>query len=344
MKAAVYRGRDDVRVESVPVPRVGRGELLVRVESCGICGTDLKKIHYAALEPPRIFGHEIAGVVAALGAGVSAWRVGDRVVVHHHAACGRCGACRRGTFNNCPMFAQVGATAGFEPAGGGFAQFVRVLPWIVARGLIPIPSGISFDEACLVEPLNTVLKAVEMCVPRRGQRVAVFGAGPIGLKFVQVLRLRGVQVIALDVRDSRIALALRFGAAKVFRADRELPKLEIDAAVVTVPSAQAVWQAIALARAGGRILLFAHTRRGEEVPVDLGAICVEEKILLGSYSTSPRWQSEAARLIFRRKINVRDLITHRFPLEKINEAIGLANNPTARSLKIIVKPNTDSMG
>ncbi len=339
MKAAVYRGRDDVRIETVSVPRIGRGELLVRVESCGVCGTDLKKIHFATVEPPRIFGHEIAGTIVELGEKLEGWKIGDRVVVHHHAACGKCDACKRKTFTDCPMFAQTGTTAGFEPAGGGFAQFIRVMPWIVERGLIKIPREVSADEACLVEPVNTVLKAVETLSPKRGERVVVIGQGPIGLIFTQILRGRSVQVIALDLLESRLAVARRFGAVKVYRADRELLKLDADVAVVTVPSAKAVEQALSLVRAGGRVLLFAHTKRGDVLTIDPSAVCVDEKQLIGSYSASPRWQSEAARLIFQRKINVRDMITHRFPLEQIGEAIKLASNPTERSLKIVVKPN-----
>jgi L-iditol 2-dehydrogenase len=240
------------------------------------------------------------------------------------------------------MFSQTGTTAGFEPAGGGFAQYIRVMPWIVERGLIRIPREVSFDEACLAEPLNTVLKAVETLAPQRNERCVVIGAGPIGLKFTQVLRMRGARVTVLDLLDTRLALARKLGASQSLRADQDLPDLDADAVVVTVPSARAVEQAFEMTRVGGRILLFAHTRRGELVTLDPSAICVDEKQLMGSYSSSPRCQSEAARLIFQRKINVKDLITHRFPLDQVVEAIQLATHPTAGSLKIIVKPNPEA--
>ena len=350
MKAVVYRGRDRVRVETVPVPRIGPGELLVRVESCGVCGTDLKKIHYATVTPPRIFGHEISGTVVRVGPRTRRWSVGDRVAVFHHVACKKCFYCRRGVFARCPLFLKTGITAGFEPAGGGFAQFLRVMPWVVERGVVKIPRGISFDEACMLEPVNTVLKAIETLATRRGDWLIVFGQGPIGLKFTQLARLRGAKVVAVDLLDARLAVAKKFGAvagvnasAKNFvgRIHEVTGRCGADAAVVAVPSAKAIQQAITVTRTGGKILLFAHTQRGDAVPIDAGAICVDEKQLLGSYSASPRCQSKAARLIFQRKINVRDMITHRFPLEQIAEAIKLASNPTARSLKIIVKPNAN---
>jgi len=161
MRAAVYRGDSRLSVELVPTPRIGRGEILVRVESCGICHTDLKKIEHNLLIPPRVFGHEIAGVVADTGAGVSKFSPGDRVVVFHHIPCSACFYCRKGLYAQCQAYKKVGVTAGFEPAGGGFSEYVRVMDWIVERGVERIPEGVSFDRACLVEPMNTCLKAVE---------------------------------------------------------------------------------------------------------------------------------------------------------------------------------------
>src|SRR5450631_282601 len=158
MKAAVYRGSGRVAVESIPIPGIGPGEILIRVETCGICHTDLKKIAYNLLEPPRVYGHETAGVVAAVGSDVRRFLPGDRVVVFHHIPCGECFYCRRKLFAQCPVYKRVGVTAGFEPAGGGFAQYVRVMDWIVERGVEKIPDGVTFDQACFVEPVNTCLK------------------------------------------------------------------------------------------------------------------------------------------------------------------------------------------
>ena len=167
MQAAVYRGSHRVEVETVPVPEIGPGEILIRVETCGICHTDLKKIAYDLLEPPRIYGHETAGVVAAVGDRVRRFAPGDRVVVFHHIPCGECFYCLRKLYAQCAVYKEVGVTAGFEPAGGGFAQYVRVMDWIVERGVEKIPAGVSFDQACFVEPVNTCLKGFSRSILSR---------------------------------------------------------------------------------------------------------------------------------------------------------------------------------
>jgi L-iditol 2-dehydrogenase len=347
MKAAVYRGKDDVRAETIPVPQISRGELLVRVESCGVCGTDLKKIQHATVAPPRVFGHEIAGVVAQVGAGARGWKIGDRVIVYHHVACRRCRHCRNDQFTECAQFQKTGATAGFEPAGGGFAQFIRVMPWIVrGGGVLKIPAGVSDDEACLHEPVNTVLRAVKKLALRRGDRVVVFGQGPIGLIFTQIGRLHGARVIAADLMDARLGVAKRLGASVALNASaedfvkrvRSIADGGADAAVVAVPSARAIEQALEVTRGGAKILLFAHTCHNDPVTMDAGAICVDERHVMGSYSSSPHLLKETSRLIFQRRINVGALVTHRLSIGEIDTAIRLASNPAEDSLKIVVKP------
>jgi L-iditol 2-dehydrogenase len=168
MHAAVYKGQSVVSVEQVPIPEIGPGEMLVRVEACGICHTDLKKIEYNLLAPPRIYGHETAGVVVRTGRDVCRFAPGDRVVVFHHIPCKNCFYCRRKLYAQCPVYKKVGVTAGFEPAGGGFSQYVRVMDWIVERGVERIPDGVSFERASFVEPVNTCLKAVVQCAPQAG--------------------------------------------------------------------------------------------------------------------------------------------------------------------------------
>src|SRR5690348_12157357 len=150
MKAAVYRGQSTIAIDDVAVPSIGPGEILIRVESCGICHTDLKKIEYNLLPPPRIYGHETAGTVAAIGKDVTKYQPGDRVIVFHHVPCQNCFYCERRLYAQCPVYKKVGVTAGFEPAGGGFSQYVRVMDWIVERGIERIPGGVSFDQACWV--------------------------------------------------------------------------------------------------------------------------------------------------------------------------------------------------
>src|SRR5690348_15652301 len=198
MHAAVYKGEGMVAVEQVPTPEIGAGELLVRVEVCGICHTDLKKIEHNLLAPPRIFGHETAGVVVRAGSGVRKFEAGDRVVVFHHIPCGECFYCRRKLYAQCPIYKKVGVTAGYEPAGGGFAQYVLAMDWIVERGVEKIPAGVSFDQACFVEPVNTCLKGVKQIDPQPDDVVAILGQGPIGLIFTMMVARTGARILATD--------------------------------------------------------------------------------------------------------------------------------------------------
>jgi L-iditol 2-dehydrogenase len=347
MKAAVYRGKGKVAVERVPVPAVGAGEVLVRVAACGVCHTDLKKVEYGLQVPPRIYGHEMAGHIVAMGRGVKGWKIGDRVAVFHHIPCGKCFYCDRADYAQCPVYKKTGSTAGFEPAGGGFAEYIRVLPWIVKHGMVKVPRSVPIEYASFLEPVNTCLKGVDRLNLRRGDRVLVFGQGPIGLLFTQLLKARGARPVGLDLIAGRRRLSARLGAD--WSADPRSPAFEkrlrkesegrgADAAVLAVPSEAALKQALSLLRPGGTVLLFAHTRKGEEVRVDAGAVCVDEKTVLGSYSSSVDVADEVARLVFSRRVDVGPLISHRFPLDRVTEAFELAAHPTPTSLKILVTP------
>ena len=347
MRAVVYRGPNDLRLETVPVPEIGAGELLVKVAVCGVCPTDIKKIHYGTVPPPRIFGHETAGTIVRVGGRVKGFRNGDRVALHHHVPCLKCHFCRHRAFAQCARYKQTGITAGFEPAGGGYAEYVRVMSFVLP-GVVKIPSRNSFLEGAMLEPVNTVLKAVKRLALLRGDTVLVAGQGPIGLMFTRLLVLRGVKVIASDLLESRLKQARAFGAKALFQPSAQskglLPELVgrvsagrgLDAAVVAVPSAEVVHEAQALVRGGGQVMLFSHTRRGDEVGIDLAAICVDEKDLIGSYSADFLLQNEVARLVFSRRMDVRRLVTHRFPLARTSEAVALAAKPTQDSLKVVV--------
>jgi len=175
VKAAVYRAAGRFEVEEVPVPEAGAGEMLARVDVCGVCVTDVKKIQKGLLPGPRIFGHEIAATVVRLGPGVTRFREGERVVLHHHIPCGSCYYCDQKDYAQCAFYKRNGTTAGFEPSGGGYAEYVKVLDWIVERGAIRIPDGVSAEEAALVEPVNTCLKAVRKAGIAKGQTVLVVG-------------------------------------------------------------------------------------------------------------------------------------------------------------------------
>lgn len=346
MRAIVYRGKNDLRLEAVPVPRIGANELLVRVAACGVCPTDIKKIHYGTVSAPRILGHETAGTIVKVGARARGFRVGERVALHHHVPCMKCHCCRRGVFAQCPQYKyQTGVTAGFEPAGGGYADYVRVMDFCLP-GVVKIPAKNSFEEGAMVEPVNTVLKAVNRLELFGGDTVLVAGQGPIGLMFTRLLALRGANVVATDLLDSRLEIARQFGAHKTIRGDAadlpgQIQRLTagrgLDAAVIATPVNALVRQAQALIRGAGKVMLFAHTKRGDTMDIDLSTICVDEKDLLGSYSSDIRIQAEVARLVFSRRLDVRPLLTHRFPLEQTAAAVELAAHPAADSLKILVR-------
>ena len=349
MRAVVYRGANDLRVETVPVPRIGANELLVRVAACGVCPTDIKKIQYGTVAPPRIFGHETAGVIVRAGARVGQFQVGDRVALHHHVPCLRCHACRHRAFAHCPQYLRTGITAGFEPAGGGYAEYVRVMSFVLP-GVVKIPPRNSFLEGAMLEPVNTVLKAVRRLALLPGDTVLVAGQGPIGLMFTRLLALRKMKVLASDLLASRLALARSFGAERTVQAgttgqaanalartvERMTGGRGLDAAVIAVPSDPVVREAQALLRGGGQALVFAHTRRGAQTALDLATVCVDEKDLIGSYSSDLLLQDEVARLVFSRRLDTRQLVTHHFPLADTAAAVALAAQPTPDSLKIMV--------
>src|SRR5437899_2081223 len=211
MRAIVYRGPNDLRLETVPLPRIGSGELLVKVAVCGVCPTDIKKIQYGTVPPPRVFGHETAGIIVRTGALVRRLKVGDRVALHHHVPCLDCHACRHRAYAQCAQYKRTGITAGFKPAGGGYAEYVRVMPFVLP-GVVKIPADNSFLEGAMLEPVNTVLKAVKRLNLLRGDKVMVAGQGPIGLMFTRVLKLEGATVIASDLLDSQLKLARQSGA------------------------------------------------------------------------------------------------------------------------------------
>ena len=347
MRAAVYRGKAKVVVETVPVPAIGAGEVLIRVASCGICGTDLKKIEHGFVAAPQIFGHEVSGTVVAIGVGVKEWKLGDRVMSFHHVPCGACFYCERRLFSQCPGYKKVGLTAGFDPNGGGFAQYVRAMPWVAERGMVAIPDDISFDEASFIEPVNTCVKAVEKARVAAGETAVVMGLGPIGLLLAMLSKLRGATVIGSDPMPERRARSMSLGID--FAADpgegRLAEKIGLhtqgrgaDVVLVAVPIPGALTEGLTLARPGGRVLLFAQNDPLMKIEFPAAAVGVEEKEILGSYSAAVDRASEAARLIFTHKLPVRQLISHRFSLEDMDRALHLAARPEGDSLKVVIHP------
>jgi L-iditol 2-dehydrogenase len=355
MRAAVYRGVDDVRVETVPVPldtdgTLGAGEVLVRIDTCGICGTDLKKIHSGSHSAPRIFGHEMAGTIALVGEGVKDFAVGDRVMAYHHIPCGHCYYCRKQTFAQCETYKKVGCTAGFAPAGGGFAEYIRVMDWIVATGgLVKVPSDIPFEQAAFIEPVNTTYKAIETLALKRDETVLVVGQGPIGILLAALAARTGATVLTSDLYPERHAVAAGFGLTHPLDAKGDVVAAVkaasegrgADVVLLAVPGNALIKQAMEAVRPGGRVMLFAATQHGE-APFDPAAVCMDEKTLMGSYSSSLTVNEAVAELVFDGyrdgSFDLTKLISHRFSLEDSVEAIELASNPHPDSLKIVIQP------
>ena len=352
MLAAVYRGVNDIRLETVPVPRIGSGELLLRVHTCGICGTDLKKIATGSHSAPRIFGHETSGEIAAIGNGVPDFKVGNRVVVFHHIPCGECYYCRHKTFAQCETYKKVGCTAAFEPAGGGFAEYVRIMDWIVQGGTIPIPDDVSFEQACFVEPVNTCMKGIETLRLQSGETVLVIGQGPIGIILARLAQKAGASVITSDLYRQRLTISKTYGLgssidasrADTVKAVRELTQGRgADAVILAVGGNGLIRSAMDAVRPGGRVLLFAQTVRGDTT-IDPAGICVDEKTLLGSYSASIELQKDSVRFVMSREMDLQRLISHRFSLASSVEALNLAAHPQPDSMKVVIQPGSSWEG
>ena len=349
MQAAVYRGVDQIVLETVPVPEIGPGELLVRVHTCGICGTDLKKVSSGSHSAPRIFGHETAGVIVAVGAGRSGYEVGERVVVFHHMPCRSCFYCRKKMFSQCATYKVVGCTAGFEPSGGGFSEYVRVMNSIIDLGaVVKIPDEVSYEQASFIEPVNTCMKGIEALRLEPDETVLVIGQGPIGIMLSLLARDTGAQVITSDLFPDRLTIAKSFG----LRAEIDASRVDCiaaiqdvtegrgaDVVILAVGGSGLIRTAMDAARSGGRVLLFAQTARGEAV-IDPAAVCVDEKTLLGSYSASVDLQAETVDYVFRREANLERLVSHRFPLSDCVEAMRRAAQAGPETMKLVIQPGS----
>jgi len=348
VKAQVFRGVNNLSYEEIPVPKLEADEVLVQVRVVGLCQSDIKKIHYPLYEPPRIFGHETAGIITAIGDEVEKWQVGQRVAVMHHIPCMRCAYCMNDNFSMCETYKNIVTTAGFAPSGGGFAEYVKVPGHIVKNGgLIPIPDDITFEEASFVEPTNCCLKAVKKAEIAPGKTVLITGAGPIGLMFIMLVNYFGGKAISTDLLPSRIQKAVEVGAEAAFDArDRDLTTkiqeltdgLGVDVTLLAVPSDKAFFQALDCTRKGGKILFFAEFPDQVEIPINPNILYRREIDLMGSYSSSYRLQSLAADIVFNRRIDVKALISNSYSLENLSAAVEQAVAPSEDTYKILIYP------
>ena len=345
MRAGVFRDKGVVRVEEVPVPDVGPDEVLIKVAACGVCGTDIKKIFQRYVEPPQILGHELAGTVVAVGPGVTKWKLGDRVMSFHHIPCGKCFFCERRLYSQCPQYKTTGLTGGFTPNGGGFGEYVKAMPWVAEQGIVALPDDVTFEEATFIEPINTIVKAVQKARIEANETVLVIGCGPIGLQLLMVAKTTGARIYTSDPMATRRAKSIKLGALDSF--DPVSGKLVqevqartegrgVDAVLVAVAHPAVVVEGLAAARPGGRVLLFAANDPVTRIEFPAAAVGIDEKEILGSYSAALDIQESAASLVLGKKLPVLDIVSHRFPLARIQEGLDLAAKPTEDSLKILI--------
>jgi len=339
VKVSRYYSRQDIRLEEMPVPEIGPGELLVQVKACGLCGSDLMA-WYADEKAPTVLGHEPTGVVVEVGAGVEQFAVGDRVFVHHHVPCFTCHYCVRGFHSQCATF----KATHIDP--GGFAEVIRVPALNVERDVLKLPDEMSFEEGTLIEPVATCVRGVARAGLQKGDTVAVLGAGVSGLILLQLARLWGAGlVVVTDFVDFRLEMARRLGADHALHAAEDVAaRLKAlnegrgaDVVLVAVGSSRAMEEGLALAEKGGTVLFFAPTPPGVMLPISPYRLMFEEVTITGSYSCTPQETRLSLKLIQMGRINVQDLITHRFDLSGVGEAIELAAK-AGESLKIIITP------
>lgn len=342
MRAAVISGKGTVELKDLPTPGIASNEILVHMRACGVCGTDLEKIHGEQITPP-ILGHEVAGDVEQAGEQVQDFKKGDRVLVHHHVSCGSCFCCKNGLETLCEAYPK----SNLDPCG--FAEYFRVQETLVKGGTVyRLPESMSYEEGSQVEPTACCIRALRKAGVKAGSSVAVFGVGPVGLTHVQLVRLYGAApIFAIDVLENRREIAAKLGADTTLDpTDEELPKmislktngLGVDYAIVATGSLKAIEQALSCTRKGGQVVLFGAPPRGAQLSVDMSRLFLQEIAFQSSYSTSETEMRMALELIEKKRINPSKLITHRLPLTQTIEAFSLAEKGKD-VVKVVVENN-----
>lgn len=345
MLAAVYEGPERLVVQRVPTPRAEEDTLLIRVHACAVCGSDVRILHHGSkrVSPPQIIGHEIAGEVVEVGRNVTQFRAGDRVAMAGDIPCGVCSFCRDGHGNNCATNLALG-----YQFPGGFAEYLQAPPQLLRYGPIHrIPEGLSYAEAALAEPLACAINGVELSQVGLGQSVAVIGTGPIGCMLIALARLMGAApIIAIQRSRARLAAALAYGADVGICSDEEDAVARVlaetrgegaDVVLVAAPSVQAQDAALRMVRNRGRVNFFGGLPAGTPpLPLDANLIHYKECYVHGAHGSIPRQHRLALDLLGRRRIDLRPMITHRFPLSQIQEAFAVAKE--RKGLKAIVEP------
>ena len=339
MRVAMYYNNRDVRLEELPVPKIGAGELLLKTRASGICGSDLME-WYRVKKAPLVLGHEITAEVVEVGSGVTDFKAGDRVFSTHHVPCGQCRYCLAGHQSVCDLL----RTTHFEP--GGFAEYIRVPKINVELGTLRIPDTMTYDEGSFIEPLACVVRAQRFAKLAAGQTVLVIGSGISGLLHIQLAKARGAaRIIATDISDYRLNAARQFGADVVIHGSDDVPAklLELndgrlaDRVICCAGALPAAQQATKSVDRGGTLLFFAPTAAGVDVPIPLFDFWRDEINVVTSYAGSGADLQESLELIRDHKVRVADMVTHRLPLAETGVGFQLTASGQD-SIKVIIDP------
>lgn len=341
MRVAMYYSNNDVRLEEMPLPEVGPGEILVRVMASGICGSDVME-WYRIGRVPLVLGHEIAGTIEKIGEGVKDFKKGDRIAVSHHVPCNKCHYCLSGHETACDTLHKTN----FYP--GGFAEFVRVPAINIEQGgAYLLPEDVSFEEATFIEPLACVIRGQRLSGVKKGRSVLVIGSGISGLLHIQYARTLGAKsVVATDISQYRLDAAKRFGADSIFNGREYSPEklksinggLLADVVILCAGAKSAVEQALASVERGGTVLFFAAAEKDLTLPKSINDIFWRTEVTLtSSYAATPKEHIETLEVIRARKVNVKDMITHRFGLAQAGKGFMLVAD-AKDSIKVIIEP------
>jgi L-iditol 2-dehydrogenase len=343
MKVAMYYNNEDIRIQQMDIPQIGPDELLVKVWASGICGSDVLE-WYRVPKAPLVLGHEIAGEIVDIGRDVPHWKKGDRVFVSHHVPCNMCRYCLAGHHSVCDTL----ASTNFDP--GGFSEYLRVPAINVRNGVYELPDQMSYDQAVFVEPLACVFRGQLHAGWFPGRRVAIFGTGIAGLLHVQLAKIAGAsRIIAVDINPRRLVAAADMGADITLPAGGDLlERLQenndgrlAELVIVSTGAPQAIQQAFGAVDRGGTILFFAPSDPGAKIDMPFNDLWRKEITMTSAYAGSPRDIHKAIELISSGRINVDDMITHRFPLEKTGSGFALVSK-AAESIKVIIEPQASA--
>ena len=339
MRVAMYYNNQDVRLEELPKPQLGPGELLVKVQASGICGSDVME-WYRIKKAPVVLGHEITGEIAEIGNGVDRYHLGDRVFVSHHVPCNTCRYCLSGLHTVCETL----HTTNYDP--GGFAEYLRVPPLNVDRGIFLLPDEISFEDGTFIEPLACVIRGQRLARLLPGQTVLVLGSGISGLLHIAMAKASGAgRIIATDISAYRLDAAQRLGADGAIHAEEDVPARlrqtnedrPADLVIVCTGALPAFHQALQSVDRGGTVLFFAPTEPGVDLPVPVNDFWRNGITLMPSYGAGPFDIGVAIDLLRSRRVPVQEMITHRLGLAETGKGFQLVAEG-GESIKVIIEP------